>query len=83
MSVNMKTFTLEEVAKHNTEKDCWVVVNNDVIDVTKFLSRHPGGKKVILFWAGKDASETFNKFHYMDTVIKFTPELIIGKLYKD
>jgi cytochrome b involved in lipid metabolism len=45
------------------------------------MNKHPGGKRVILFWAGKDASETFNKFHYMDTIIKFTPELIIGKLY--
>ena len=41
----------------------------DVIYVTKILSRHPGGKQVILFWPGKDASETFNKFHYMDTLV--------------
>jgi cytochrome b involved in lipid metabolism len=80
MLVNNKIFTLDEVSKHNREKDCWIVVNNDVLDVTQFLNKHPGGKKVIFFWAGQDASETFNKFHYRDTLIKFTPELIIGKL---
>ena len=29
----------EEVAKHNTDKDCWVIVGDQVLDVTNFLSR--------------------------------------------
>lgn len=40
-----KTFTKEEVGKHNTAEDCWIIVHNKVYDVTKFLSEHPGGKK--------------------------------------
>ncbi len=40
-----KTFTKEEVAKHNKAEDCWIIVHNKVYDVTKFLSEHPGGKK--------------------------------------
>jgi hypothetical protein len=38
-----KTFTMAEVAKHNTEADCWVVVNGEVLDATPFLADHPGG----------------------------------------
>ena len=34
-------YTLEEVAKHTTMIDCWVVVNTKVRDVTWFLSEHP------------------------------------------
>jgi len=49
-----------QVAKHNTDKDCWVVVNGEVLDVTKFLSKHPGGKPAIMLYAGKDATEEFN-----------------------
>ena len=28
----------DEVAKHNTDKDCWVIVGDQVLDVTNFLS---------------------------------------------
>ena len=28
----------EEVAKHNKDSDCWVIVGDQVLDVTNFLS---------------------------------------------
>ena len=68
-----------EVAKHNTEKDCWVIVNGQVLDVTKFLPDHPGGKKAILIYAGRDATEEFNMLHKPDVVDKYAPECIIGR----
>merc|ERR1712060_240617 len=55
--------TLEEVAKHTTKTDCWVVVSGQVLDVTKFLGEHPGGELAILTFAGKDATEEFNMIH--------------------
>jgi len=74
-----KEYTIEEVAKHNTEKDCWVVVNGQVLDVTNFLGDHPGGKKAIMIYAGKDATEEFNMLHKPDVVEKYAPYTIIGK----
>ena len=49
-------FTLAEVAKHNTKTDCWVVLSDRVLNVTSFLSEHPGGELAILTFAGKDES---------------------------
>merc|ERR1712060_606216 len=72
--------TLEEVAKHNTEQDCWVVVNGDVLDVTKFLPDHPGGVLAIVTFAGKDATEEFNMIHPPDVISKYAPDAIIGML---
>lgn len=33
-----KTFTRAEVAKHNTNKDTWLLIHNSVYDVTSFLN---------------------------------------------
>lgn len=33
----------QQVLKHNTLQDCWIVVENEVWDVTSFVEEHPGG----------------------------------------
>lgn len=58
-----KEYTAEEVAKHNTKDDCWVIVEGKVLDVTSFLEDHPGGAKAILLYAGRDATEEFLMLH--------------------
>ncbi len=78
----MKTYTVEDVAKHNKETDCWVIVNGVVVDVTHFMAKHPGGKKAILLFAGKDATEEFNMLHDANVIEKYYPQGIIGTLNK-
>ncbi|KAK4515890.1 uncharacterized protein ATC70_010848 [Mucor velutinosus] len=78
----MGEYTLADVAKHNKPDDCWVVVNGQVLDVTDFLPDHPGGKKAILIYAGRDATEEFNMMHKPDVVQKYAPSAIIGTLKK-
>merc|ERR1719382_1978890 len=73
-------FTLEEVAKHTSKQDCWVVVNGEVLDVTNFLSEHPSGELAILTFAGKDATEEFNMIHPPDVIPKYAPDAVIGVL---
>ena len=38
-----KTFTREEVARHNQDGDLWVIIKDFVYDLTKFAKFHPGG----------------------------------------
>merc|ERR1712232_653996 len=71
---------MEEVAKHTTKSDCWVVVSGQGLDVTRFLSQHPGGELAILTFAGKDATEEFNMIHPPDVIPKYAPDAIIGEL---
>jgi len=76
----VKEFSMEEVSKHNKEKDLWLVVNDQVLDVTKFLPDHPGGKMAIMSFAGRDATEEFNMVHEAGVIEKYTPESVIGKI---
>merc|ERR1711908_148035 len=69
-----------EVAKHTTKTDCWVVVSGQVLNVTNFLSQHPGGELAILTFAGKDATEEFNMIHPPDVIPKYAPDAIIGNV---
>ncbi len=55
-----KTFTVAEVAVHNKPSDCWIIIENKVYDVARFLDLHPGGSDLIIPYCGKDATTAFN-----------------------
>lgn len=40
----------EEVAKHNKDNDCWVIVGDQVLDVTNFLSGILSKLRASLHW---------------------------------
>ncbi len=48
-------YTWEEIRRHSTKQDRWIVIDNRVYDVTKWL-KHPGGQMVLNHHAGQDAS---------------------------
>ncbi|TQV96568.1 hypothetical protein V2A60_003043 [Cordyceps javanica] len=60
-----------DVAQHNSADSCWVIVHGKAYDVTEFLPEHPGGSKIILKYAGKDATEEFEPIHPPDTLDKY------------
>lgn len=49
-----------EVAKHSSPSDCWIIVKNKIYDVTSYLSdQHPGGAETITPYCGKEATNAF------------------------
>ena len=54
------TYGLSEVSKHSTPRDCWLAIEGNVYDVTKYLDMHPGGADLILIFCGQDATTAYN-----------------------
>lgn len=64
----VKTYTMEEVAKHGAEPldenadansfSCWTVIRDKVYDITDFLDSHPGGEAIYQA-CGRDATTLF------------------------
>jgi len=76
-------YTMEEVRKHNTESDCWMVINNRVYDITNFIEDHPGGD-IIMDGAGKDSTDLFHDIgHSRSAQEILDDELWIGVLKKE
>lgn len=54
------SYTLEEVAMHSSEEDCWMALDGIVLQISPdFISAHPGGRENILRGCGQDISEMF------------------------
>lgn len=67
-----KTFTPAEVASHKTaDAGLYIIIDNNVYDVTNFVDEHPGGAKILKRVAGKDASKQFWKVCIPSFFLKF------------
>eukprot|EP01128_Nolandella_sp_AFSM9_P000623 TRINITY_DN10775_c0_g1_i1.p1 TRINITY_DN10775_c0_g1~~TRINITY_DN10775_c0_g1_i1.p1 ORF type:complete len:565 (+),score=87.08 TRINITY_DN10775_c0_g1_i1:68-1762(+) len=73
-----RPLSFEEVSRHNSEEDCWLVIDNVVYDVTEFLDEHPGGKRIVMGFAGKDATTQFGTFHSPSVLRRFGESLRVG-----
>ena len=76
----MNTYTLDEIKKHNTTDDCWIIIHNNVYDVTNFLKEHPGGSSIIISIAGQDATEYFEELHRPQILEEVGSPYIIGEI---
>ncbi len=50
--------TSDEVAQHDSEQDCWTIIDGQVYDITSYIPRHPGGDE-ILRACGTDGTSLF------------------------
>lgn len=82
--------TPEEVAKHVSKDDGWLIINDKVYVVHGYLSQHPGGDAMVK-WFGKDATEAFKPVRkggtggnpsHPQNVGDFLPDFYIGDIVK-
>ena len=76
---DLKEISADEVAKHVSPKDLWVIVQGKVYNVTEF-DKHPGGKEIFQDYAGQDATEPFEDEGHSATAKKQMVDFLVGKL---
>jgi cytochrome b involved in lipid metabolism len=57
------TFAISEVAKHGNKQDCYIIVNDEVYDITKYFGKHPAGDRIMLEYCGQETSRAFAATH--------------------
>ena len=74
--------SVDELAKHNTNFDCWISLYGIVLEVDlKTLKDHPGGASSILRCAGTDCTRDFEDIGHSDIAREWCEQLkVVGKL---
>lgn len=95
MASSLPIYSLQDVSRHNTSKDLWIIIDKEVSDVTEFQAEHPGGerselstdiarkqsdKTVLQKVAGKDATDKFLQYHDASILSRYRERLQVGVL---
>ncbi len=57
------TFTLAQIATHNSAASCYSAISGNVYDLSSFVSQHPGGASAIKSLCGVDGTAAYNGQH--------------------
>lgn len=57
------SYTMAQVATHNSGTSCWTAISGNVYDVTTWINQHPGGSDAILSLCGIDGTAAFTAQH--------------------
>lgn len=82
-------YTEEEVAKHSTENDCWLIIGNEsnggpkVYNITPYMNDHPGGPEIMMEFAGKNADDMFEDIGHSSEARSKMKEFLVGTLKTD
>ncbi|KAL7021656.1 hypothetical protein ACKWTF_011976 [Chironomus riparius] len=75
-----KEFTIAEVSAHNTRDDLYMIIDDNVYDLTKFAAEHPGGEEILIEYAGKETTESFNDIGHSQDAKELMKKYHIGTI---
>lgn len=70
---SLRVVSKEELGRHNTEDNLWVLIDGKVYDFTSFARDHPAGPEAISNLAGTDGSDAFYAIHSASLLEDFDP----------
>jgi len=79
-----KTYTIDEIKKHNNSESLWTYYKGKVYDITDFIKKHPGGN-IIMKSGGNNVEDIWKNFNVSwhmnnNSVIKKLDKYYIGDL---
>uniref|UniRef100_A0A7S3A3C7 Cytochrome b5 heme-binding domain-containing protein n=1 Tax=Rhodosorus marinus TaxID=101924 RepID=A0A7S3A3C7_9RHOD len=74
-----KVYPEEEVRKHNSPGDLWLIIDGKVYDFSEYYKVHPGGDAIFRN-AGKDSSAGFHGEQHPTKVNDMLIDFLIGEV---
>ncbi|GEM_PF-5971640 len=76
---SLSVLTMEELSKHNSENDCWLLIGQNIYDVTEFIPMHPN--RDIVKGCGLDATSMFEgESKHRGEAVAILDDFLIGYL---
>lgn len=84
-SISARLFSMTRYAKSDLQnnasaKSLWVSLDDNIYDITPFIDTHPGGKLLLLKYAGKDIKEPMIKHSHSQNAYTILSSFKIGTL---
>ncbi len=76
----MATISFDTLRTKVTDEARWTLIDGDVIDITKYLNEHPGGKKVLRHVSGKDGTQVFQEVGHSNFAKKNKDTMKVGRI---
>lgn len=78
----MNYYASDVALRNNKENGFWIILDNLVYDVSRFVDSHPGGNIILMNNSGRDATDDFMKVqHHENThIIASLRKFYIGRL---
>jgi len=79
--INTKqSYTWEEICKHKSADDCWLLIDGKVYDLSNWVPFHPGGDTILNGCASPNATYYFELYHANQKAFKLLNNYYIGVL---